>query len=227
MFALMVYFLLFIIYSFIGWLIEVTCIKIITKRFSNRGFLIGPYCPIYGFSALIIISNLSKYHNNPITLFILIVVIASIMEYITSYFMEKLFNARWWDYSHKSFNINGRICLMNSLLFGFLGLSLVYFINPFLSAILLKANNTLIIYIGFIVLILFLIDFIISFNIISKIELAIDETKRDHTDEISSKVKTLLSQKSFFTKRLINAFPNLKTLNRNLKNRILNKKTNK
>ena len=149
------------------------------------------------------------------------------MEYITSYFMEKLFNARWWDYSHKSFNINGRICLMNSLLFGFLGLSLVYFINPFLSTILLKANNTLIIYIGFIILILFLIDFIISFNIISKIELAIDETKRDHTDEISSKVKTLLSQKSFFTKRLINAFPNLKTLNRNLKNRILNKKTNK
>ena len=81
MFELMVYFLLFIIYSFIGWLTEIICIMITAKRFSNRGFLIGPYCPIYGFSALIIITNLNKYYNDPLALFIFIVIVASIMEY--------------------------------------------------------------------------------------------------------------------------------------------------
>lgn len=222
MFELMVYFLLFIIYSFIGWLTEIICIMITAKRFSNRGFLIGPYCPIYGFSALIIITNLNKYYNDPLALFIFIVIVASIMEYLTSYLMENIFNARWWDYSNKPFNINGRICLSNALLFGIMGLILVYILNPFISHLLFKANETLIIYLGIIIFIIFIFDVITSFNIISKIELTINEIRKDYTDEINNIVKSILLQKSFLTKRLIKAFPNFKSINKTIKNKINN-----
>ena len=110
------YFLLFIIYSFLGWLIEIIVCSISEKHFTPRGFLIGPYCPIYGFASIIMITLLNKYFNDPLIVFILSAIIASVLEYFTSYIMEKIFNARWWDYSDRKLNINGRICLENSVL---------------------------------------------------------------------------------------------------------------
>ena len=84
--------------------------KLIEKRkFVNRGFLIGPYCPIYGHGAILITILLQKYIDDPIALFIMGVVVCSILEYLTSYFMEKIFHARWWDYSRYKFNINDSI----------------------------------------------------------------------------------------------------------------------
>ena len=107
------YFLLFFIYSFIGYICEVIYCFILDKgKFQNRGFLYGPYCPIYGFGAIAIIVLLSKYEQYPIVLFVMGAIVASIIEYITSYLMEKIFNNKWWDYSNKKFNINGRICLV-------------------------------------------------------------------------------------------------------------------
>ena len=83
------YFLLFMIYAILGWLMEVTCKLIQYKRFINRGFLIGPYCPIYGYGALLITILLHKYTNDPIVLFIMAIVVCGTLEYLTSYFMEK------------------------------------------------------------------------------------------------------------------------------------------
>lgn len=116
MFDLKVLFLLFIIYSITGWIIEVIATYPDTKCFVNRGFFIGPYCPIYGNCAIAMIFLL---HNvtNPILLFVLSILICSVGEYVTSYAMEKIFHARWWDYSKNRFNLNGRICLVNSLAF--------------------------------------------------------------------------------------------------------------
>ena len=94
-----------------GWCIEVIDTLITTKKFVNRGFLIGPYCPIYGVGAIIMIVSLNRFIDVPIMLFVMSMVIFALLEYYTSYFMEKLFRARWWDYSTKKFNINGRICL--------------------------------------------------------------------------------------------------------------------
>ena len=115
---LKVYFLLFIIYAVIGWCMEVICKLIQYKKFVDRGFLIGPYCPIYGVGALLITFFLNKYVQDPVVLFVMAVVVCGILEYLTSYFMEKIYHARWWDYSSKKFNINGRICLSNLIAFG-------------------------------------------------------------------------------------------------------------
>ena len=125
------YFLLFMIYAILGWLMEVTCKLIQYKRFINRGFLIGPYCPIYGYGALLITILLHKYTNDPIVLFIMAIVVCGTLEYLTSYFMEKIYKARWWDYSQKKFNINGRVCLGTIVPFGLLGLLIMYVLNPF------------------------------------------------------------------------------------------------
>lgn len=105
------YFLYFIIYSFLGWFMEV-CVSLWNKhKFINRGFLIGPYCPIYGWGCLAIILVVGKDTSDILGVFLKAILICSLLEYFTSYFMEKIYNVRWWDYSNKKFNINGRICL--------------------------------------------------------------------------------------------------------------------
>ena len=86
-------FLLFIFYSFLGWLMEVTCKLIQYKRFINRGFLMGPICPIYGHGAIIMLILLKDFASNPFILFVMSMLVCTTLEYLTSYFMEKLFSA--------------------------------------------------------------------------------------------------------------------------------------
>lgn len=124
-------FLYFIIYAFFGWIIEVLYCSLIDKKITNRGFLYGPFCPIYGFGSLSIIYFLSFASFNFFILFILSIIITSILEYITSFLMEKTFGFSWWDYKNKPVNLNGRICLQNSVIFGLLAVTLIYVIHPF------------------------------------------------------------------------------------------------
>ena len=123
----------FFIYAVIGWICEVIYCSIPQKRFINRGFLNGPYCPIYGVGAVIVIGILTPWVGNPIAVFFVGLIVTSVLEYFTSWAMEKLFHAKWWDYSKKKFNINGRVCLKNSLLFGLLCLVLMYGVHPFVK----------------------------------------------------------------------------------------------
>ena len=126
---ILTYFMLFFIYAILGWIIETTLVSIEKKKFVNRGFLIGPYCPIYGFGGLAITILLKNYTKDPIVLFLMAVIICACLEYFTSYIMEKLFKARWWDYSKKKYNINGRICLETIIPFGLLGCFVTYVSN--------------------------------------------------------------------------------------------------
>ena len=96
----------------------------------NRGFLIGPYCPIYGWGYLAITILLTKYKAHPVALFVLISVVCSVIEYMTSLILEKLFHARWWDYSKRLLNVDGRICITNSVAFGALGIVALMYLNP-------------------------------------------------------------------------------------------------
>ena len=130
------YFLLFLIYSFIGWSIEVIGKLIEKHKFINRGFLVGPICPIYGHGCIVMILTLGRYRDNPLTLFMYAIFICSLLEYFTSYFMEKIFKARWWDYSNNKFNINGRICLETLVPFGIGGVLVLFVFNPFLEKII-------------------------------------------------------------------------------------------
>lgn len=209
MFDLKILFLLFIIYSVTGWIIEVIATYPDTKCFVNRGFLIGPYCPIYGNCALAMILLL---HNvkSPVLLFILSIIICSVGEYVTSYLMEKLFHARWWDYTKNKFNLNGRICLTNSLAFGVLGFLLIKFVNPFVVGLITKLSPTMLNILFYTLLVIFITDNVISFKVIFKIKnMGVKYIHLDNTKEITEKVKKILSDNKL-AKRVFKAFPNIR-----------------
>ena len=203
-------FLLFIMYSFSGWLLEVICKLVEKKKFINRGFLIGPICPIYGCGSILIILLLERYKSNLFILFGMAIIICSILEYMTSYIMEKLFNLRWWDYSSKKYNLNGRICLNTMIPFGILGCTVIYIINPFFLFILNNFNINTLELISIILFIIFIIDITISFGIIYNFKESIKNVG-DSTEAISKKVKDILLSRNYVYKRLIKAFPNIKS----------------
>lgn len=207
-----IYFLLFISYAFLGWCMEVTCKFIQYKKFINRGFLIGPYCPIYGWGALAITILLKRYMEDPLVLFVMSTIICSIIEYLTSYFMEKKYHARWWDYSNKKFNINGRICLETLIPFGILGVAIMYGTNPILFKLYNQIPQLVINILTVILFIGFIVDNIISSNIISSINVEGNKLIKDNTEEITENIKQVLRQKSWLHRRLINAYPGLKDI---------------
>ena len=202
------YFLLFLIYSFIGWLIEVIGKLIEKHKFINRGFLIGPICPIYGHGCLLMILTLSRYKDNPLTLFICAIFICSLLEYFTSYFMEKIFKARWWDYSTKRFNLNGRICAETMIPFGILGTLVICVINPIFEYLLNLFNFETIKIVAIILFVIYLIDNIISLTIMFGFKGTLKTVEKDGTEEITKKVKKILINKNVLYKRLVEAFPN-------------------
>ena len=124
------WFIYFIIYAFSGYLCEVIYVFICTKKITNRGYLYGPLVPIYGFGAILILLPLSYIKDYYVLVFLLGILITSSLEYLVSLFMELIFHMRWWDYSDKFLNINGRICLRNSLMFGILVVVVLYGIHP-------------------------------------------------------------------------------------------------
>ena len=210
--SIYLYVILFFIYSFIGWILEIITIKLETRKLVNRGFLMGPYCPIYGWGAISMMIILDKYIYHPFILFIMAMIICSVLEYLTSYFMEKIFHARWWDYSDKNFNINGRICLERSVPFGLLGCLLMYVLNPFFINILSSLSLNFLRIISILLILIFVVDNIISYSIISKISISSRRIIKDDTEEITKKVKEYIINHSNFGKRLMKSFPRFKSI---------------
>lgn len=214
------YFLIFIIYSIGGWILEEIHCSIAERKIVNRGFLIGPVCPIYGFGGIAITLFLTEFIERPLVVFWMGILLAAFIEYMTSWVMEKVFNARWWDYSNQKLNLNGRICLKTLVPFGVFGLIVVYIINPFLFEQIYKIpNNTTHIISGILIAII-LADFIISMDVVSKVTLNSDkieeEKSKDDTDEITKKVNAELKQ-NFRIKRFHDAFPDFKTMSTKIK----------
>ncbi len=206
-------FLIFLSYSIFGWLVECIFCTIVDKKLTyDRGFLLGPYCPIYGWGALYMYCFLTKYKEDPFTLFVMAMVGTTVLEYVTSYMMEKLFKARWWDYSKRKFNIEGRVCLFNSVLFGVLGLVFIYGIHPSYSLFLENLPNQVLIILAVITFIIYLIDNIFSFVIITKLKIQVSMIRRDSTSEIDRQIWNFLSNHNFFIRRLFKAFPHIQIL---------------
>lgn len=132
MIALEHYFLWFLFYSFVGWVYESILVSCQERRLVNRGFLNGPLCPIYGTGAVLGIAVLGNLHN-PIIIFLISMVGATILEYTTSWVMEELFHARWWDYSNFRFNVQGRVCLLGAVIFGIAGVVIVLGAQPYVA----------------------------------------------------------------------------------------------
>ena len=203
------YFMLFIIYSFIGWSIEVVGKLIEKHKFINRGFLVGPICPIYGWGCIAIILLLSKYKGSPMVLFLMAIIICSILEYFTSYFMEKLFHVRWWDYTRRKYNINGRICAETMIPFGLLGCLVVYIVNPIFAGLLNRIPVNTLNILAIIIFTLYIIDNVVSLSVMFGFKGTLKTVEKDGTEEITKKVREVLLKRNFLYKRLVNAFPNI------------------
>ncbi|MBQ9690568.1 MAG: putative ABC transporter permease [Eggerthellaceae bacterium] len=136
--------ILFLIFSFIGWIWETIYRSIMEKKWQKSGFLYGPLCPIYGFSgvAVFVIAKIFEFATQSLAswyeIFLLTAFSSALIEYTTSWFLEKKFHALWWDYSHMPFNIHGRISLFSTLFFGLAGVLAYNIITP----IVLKALST-------------------------------------------------------------------------------------
>ena len=125
---------IFIIYAFIGWCTEVSYDALYTGKFVNRGFLNGPYCPIYGCGVVIVVAILTPLKENLLILFAGSFLLTSVLEYITGYILEKVFHNKWWDYSDKPFNIKGYVCLKFSIYWGLACTFIMDIIHPIIYA---------------------------------------------------------------------------------------------
>lgn len=229
-------FLWFISYSFIGWAWETLLFTFQEKRIVNRGFLNGPFCPIYGIGALLLIWSLSGRTVNIFVLFLAALVLTTALEYVTGYLMEKLFNAKWWDYSMFPLNFQGRISLVSSLFFAFGAVLLVLFIHPFVIGM----TDRLTVVGKQIILFVFIIYFFIDFSIttrhvlilngrLSEIQAAINcffgkyarragEFKNtifvnfEESEFYSDRIRTLLSLDRLQNTRIFKAFPKLQSI---------------
>ena len=152
---------------------------------------------------------LTRYANDIIVLFVMAFVLCCVLEYFTSFIMEKLFNARWWDYSTRRFNINGRVCLSNGIYFGLGGCFVILGTNPIIFNFLSHIPHRTLIILSIIFCSIFIIDIIISTVVIINFRNTTRKVPSDNTDEITSKVREILTSKTFLHRRLLNAFPNL------------------
>lgn len=123
-------FLLFVLYSFLGWLCESIYCSVPAGRFINRGFLNGPFCPIYGAGAMLVVAVLTPLKDSIVLLFFAGALLTSLVEYLTGLLLETLFHAKYWDYSAHRFHLHGRVCLENSLMFGAMSVGTIYFLQP-------------------------------------------------------------------------------------------------
>ena len=210
------YFILFMMYSFAGWIMETIWVSWCNKRLVDRGFLIGPYCPIYGFGALLIIILLNRFSYNPCLLFLMTTMLCGVLEYFASWSMEKLFKARWWDYSNKKFNLNGRICLENLIAFGVMGFLVTYYINPYIEIWINYFDDNRLRTISLVLWTIFIMDLVISTIVVYGFRKITEKVNKDsfndNTEQITKMVRELLSQKSFFHRRFIDAYPKLEAI---------------
>ena len=201
------YFLYFMIYSFLGWFMEV-CVSLWNKhKFINRGFLIGPYCPIYGWGCLAIIIIVGQNTSDILSVFLKSILICSLLEYFTSYFMEKIYNVRWWDYSNKKFNINGRICLETMMPFGLLASLIIYVLHPAVIKLVNLLSPESLVIIASILFIIYIIDNIVSTYILFKIKGKIKSERKDNTEKIKQYIEKWFQDNTVLYRRIKNAFP--------------------
>lgn len=200
------WFLVFITFSVIGWAVEVLRNIILFHKFSNRGFLIGPLCPIYGCAGVIMSLILQDVHD-VVIIFCVAMVSSGVVEYLVSYIMEKLFHVRWWDYSHRHFNIEGRVCLGNLVFFGLLGMFVISVINPILFGFFNSIPEQTRTIIAGVLLLLVILDLAISLWLIIGCRVTVGTVEPDATDEISKHIREVLMDKSKLNRRLVKAFP--------------------
>ena len=206
------------LFSILGWVMEVTLKFIQYHRFINRGFLIGPYCPIYGFGVVgvtILVGGLLGRAGTCPETFMAGFVICGFLEYMTSLYMEKMFHARWWDYSNKPMNLHGRIWIGNLILFGLASVIIVKLIDPHYFNFIATIDPLIISVLAWIIIILMVSDYILSHILMNIVKKEIDNSTGDNTEEISRQIHELLRNRSALHRRILQAYPDFKVLPHN------------
>ena len=202
--------MLFFAYAFLGWCIEVTLKYFQFHRFINRGFLTGPWLPIYGSGAALItvvIKGLAPLEFSVGTTFAVSFLLCGFLEYMTSYVLEKRFHARWWDYSQKPMNLHGRVWIGNLILFGLGGVLIVELINPVLLRLSEQLSFTLREVLAFSLSAVFIADYVVSHFVLKLVKTGVENSEADDTESISKEVRLLLSDRSVFHRRFAEAYP--------------------
>nr|WP_252968758.1 putative ABC transporter permease [Erysipelothrix rhusiopathiae] len=221
------FFIYWVIYGVIGWIMETLYCSIPEGKFVERGFLNGPIVPIYGFGALFVLSILKPFLDSPILVFVLGFLLTSVLEYITSYIMEKAFGMRWWDYSDYKYNIKGRVCLLNSTMFGVLCVVLVEWIHPIVTNIIARFSPTTILLASSVLGVIIAVDFVVSVISVLNLKKRLKSLEVLHTEmaelihtfnekstlrieEIKERIAELKAEYKFTERRLIRSFPTMK-----------------
>lgn len=230
----------FFIYGFAGWCTEVIFAAVKSRKFVNRGFLNGPICPIYGFGIISVTLILNGYQNDILKLYCLSAIVVTILEWITGIVLEKLFHHRWWDYSHLPLNIQGHICLPFSLAWGLACVIVVCYLHPLTLKFINYIPEVLAVIMIVVFMIVFAADIYVTVHEIFKLNMKLEKMQEfvdsienisEHLGENLSKnvISTLEKQEegkkkleekyqeyfsavSYFNKRLLRAFPRMKSV---------------
>lgn len=239
MLILSIYFLWFITYSILGWVYESIICSIQERSLVNRGFLNGPLCPVYGFGGLSIIFVLDQRTDNVIILFFIGMLLTCLVEYITAVLLEKLFHAQWWDYSSNHFNFQGRICLLGAVVFGTLSILLIKYIHPFVSNLMSRLPNSVVIASSIFIFFAVMFDLYITVRHLLRLNGSLEEIQSafnrfveqylkradglknalldrfEESEFYNERIKKLIRLDRFQNIRLARAFPKLKSLRYN------------
>lgn len=174
----------FFIYSIIGWIWEsFLCSSVELKKLVNRGFFLGPYCPIYGLGATLSYLLLRDIGSATL-IFILASIVSCTIEYIVGYILEKIFKDRWWNYDNYPFQLHGRVCLYGLVIFGLANVVIVKFSTPFLMFSLSVIKDSI------------LIGLAISISLVSFVDLIITISARKKLNKKLSNIHERLEEKA-------------------------------
>lgn len=225
--------LFFYIYCFVGWIIESTIVSVETKHFVNRGFLRGPFLPLYGFGALAILFSTLPFRDNPILVYFFGMLSTTVLEYFTGWLMESILKMKYWDYSKRKFNLKGRICLRSSLFWGFLSLFLIYMLHAAVEDFVLSLSNAMLIAMFTVLTVFIVSDAVYAFKtafdmnkFLAKMEDIRTELEekavllenrvenseyvqeiRSRVEELKAERREMVSRLGYFKRSLINAHP--------------------
>lgn len=204
--------IVFFIFSFLGWCIEVFLKAIQLHRYINRGFLIGPYCPIYGFGVLFILFFIDLFLPFPyrmIEVFIAGFLICGTLEYLVSYMMEKRYHLRWWDYSEKPLNIHGRVWIGNLILFGLSAVFIAEAGYPLCRHVLNMFSTQFKWMLSLLIGCGMFTDACISSSAMRAIRLKVEETTADSTEQIRAHIHATLASHSLPVRHLLKTYPSM------------------
>lgn len=202
--------LIFFVFSIAGWCMEVTLKYFEFGRFINRGFLTGPWLPIYGSGAVLCtvgVRGLAPVESGYLTTFAICFILCGVLEYMTSYVLEKRFHARWWDYSKKPMNLHGRVWIGNLVLFGLGGVLIVHVFDPLLYKLFALISLPVREVTALVLSAVIAADFVMSHFVLKLVKTGVEQSQADNTEQISREVRLLLSDRSVFYRRFADAYP--------------------